>query len=337
MGCSLDEPSSFYKDKRVIITGGLGFIGSSLAIRLVSMGARVTLVDSLIPEYGGNLFNVAPIKDDVTINIADVRDCYSMNYLVRGQEIMFNLAGQVSHIDSMNDPYTDLDINTKSQLSILEACRKNNPDIKIIFASTRQIYGRPRYLPVDEKHPLQPVDINGVNKLAGEQYHVIYHDVYGIKTVALRLTNTYGPRLLVKHNRQGFLGWFIRLILEGKEITIFGDGMQLRDLNYIDDVVDAFLLSGCVENAVGRIMNLGAPDPISLVDIVKLMVEINGGGSYRLVPFPGEQKKIDIGHYYSEFSMAGNLLGWKPCVSIGEGFRRTISFYKQYGEKYYWK
>lgn len=230
---------SFYKNISVIITGGLGFIGSNLAICLANLGAKVTIVDSLIPEYGGNLFNIESVKDMVRVNIADVRDNYSMKYLVRGHDIMFNLAGQVSHIDSMEDPFTDLAINTQSQLSIVEACRKNNPGIKIIFASTRQIYGKPQYLPVDESHPLQPIDVNGINKIAGEQYHILYHNVYGLKTVVLRLTNTYGPRLLVKHNRQGFLGWFIRLLLEGKEITIFGDGQQLRDLNYIDDVVDA--------------------------------------------------------------------------------------------------
>lgn len=337
MSQTLDKFKSFYRDKSVIVTGGLGFIGSNLAMRLIGLDARVTLVDSLIPQYGGNLFNIEPVKNLVKVNIADVRDQYSMNYLVRGHEIMFNLAGQVSHIDSMNDPYADLDINTRSQLSILEACRKNNPDIKIIFAGTRQIYGKPQYLPVDENHPIQPTDINGVNKTAGEQYHILYHNVYNLKTVMLRLTNTYGPRLLVKHNRQGFLGWFIRLLIEGKEIEIFGDGQQLRDLNYIDDVVDALLLSGMMEESEGKIMNLGEPNPVSLLDIVKLMVEINGAGKYRIVPFPETQKKIDIGHYYSDFSRAKEILGWSPQISVKEGLTRTIEYYKKYGEDYYWK
>ena len=327
---------SFYENRSVIITGGLGFIGSNLALRLVELNANVTLVDSLIPEYGGNLFNVEPIKKHARINIADVRDVYSMNYLVRGHEIMFNLAGQVSHINSMEDPYTDLEINSRSQLSILEACRKNNPEIKLVYASTRQVYGKPQYLPVDENHPLQPTDVNGINKIAGEHYHTLYHDVYGIKTAVLRLTNTYGPRLLVKHNRQGFLGWFIRLLLEGKEINIFGDGQQLRDLNYIDDVVDALLLSGLTQEAEGQIINLGDDTPISLLDIVKTMIEINGSGKYVLVPFPNDQKKIDIGHYYSEYKKANKVLGWSPKVTIKEGLSRTIEFYKKYGEKYYW-
>lgn len=327
---------SFYKNISVIITGGLGFIGSNLAICLASMGAKVTIVDSLIPEYGGNLFNIEPVKDIVKVNIADVRDNYSMKYLVRKHDIMFNLAGQVSHIDSMEDPFTDLAINTQSQLSIVEACRRNNPDIKIIFASTRQIYGKPQYFPVDEKHPLQPTDVNGINKIAGEQFHILYHNIYGLKTVVLRLTNTYGPRLLVKHNRQGFLGWFIRLLLEDKEITIFGDGKQLRDLNYIDDVVDALLLSGIEKDAEGQIMNLGDNNPISLLDIVKTMIEISGSGSYKLIPFPDSLKKIDIGDYYSSFNKAKKILGWEPKTTVKEGLSKTIEYYKKYGKQYYW-
>ena len=327
---------SFYKNISVIITGGLGFIGSNLAICLANLGAKVTIVDSLIPEYGGNLFNIESVKDMVRVNIADVRDNYSMKYLVRGHDIMFNLAGQVSHIDSMEDPFTDLAINTQSQLSIVEACRKNNPGIKIIFASTRQIYGKPQYLPVDESHPLQPIDVNGINKIAGEQYHILYHNVYGLKTVVLRLTNTYGPRLLVKHNRQGFLGWFIRLLLEGKEITIFGDGQQLRDLNYIDDVVDALLLSGIEKDAEGQVMNLGDNTPISLLDIVKTMIEISGSGSYKLIPFPDSFKKIDIGDYYSSFNKAKKILDWEPKTTVKEGLSKTIEYYKKYGKQYYW-
>lgn len=327
---------SFYKNLSVIITGGLGFIGSSLAICLAKLGAKVTIVDSLIPEYGGNLFNIESVKDMVKVNIADVRDNYSMKYLVRGHDIMFNLAGQVSHIDSMEDPFTDLAINAQSQLSIVEACRKNNPDIKIIFASTRQVYGKPKYLPVDENHPLMPTDVNGINKIAGEQYHILYHNIYGLETVVLRLTNTYGPRLLVKHNRQGFLGWFIRLLLENKEITIFGDGKQLRDLNYIDDVVEALFLSGIKKDAEGQVMNLGDNEPISLLDIVKTMIEINGYGKYKLVPFPEGLKKIDIGDYYSSFNKAKKILDWEPKTTVKEGLSKTIEYYKKYGKQYYW-
>jgi UDP-glucose 4-epimerase len=330
-----NEMQQFYRDKKIIITGGVGFIGSNLSIRLVDLGARVTLIDSMIPQYGGNLFNIEEIKDKVQLNFSDVRDEHSMNFLVRGADIMFNLAGQVSHIDSMKDPYADLAINTRSQLSILEACKKYNPSIRIVFASTRQIYGKPEYLPVDEKHPLRPADINGVNKLAGEWYHILYSRIYGIQAVCLRLTNTYGPRLLMKHSRQGFIGWFIRQVVEGKEIEIFGTGKQLRGLNYVDDVVDALLIAGYVDALNGKIFNLGGCTPISLEEIAKLLVKINGSGSYRLVPFPEESKKIDIGDFYASYEKFKNATGWEPRVTYDEGFRKTIAYYKKH-QRHYW-
>jgi len=322
-------PDGFFRGKNVLITGGMGFVGSNLAIALVSKGAKVTLVDSMVRDTGGNLFNIKDIAEKVLINFSDVRDEHSMNFLVRGKDIMFNLAGQVSHIDSMVDPYTDLDINARSQLSILEACRKYNPGIKIVYASTRQVYGKPEYLPVDERHPLNPVDINGVNKLAGEWYHVLYDSVYGIKSVSLRMTNTFGPRLLMKHSRQGFIGWFVRQVIEGKEIRIFGDGQQLRDLNYIDDVVDALLI--CAENdgLNGKIFNLGNHPPITLEEIAKLLIKINRGGKYRLIPFPKESRKIDIGHYYASFDKFRDATGWEPKVGYEEGLRRMMAYYKK--------
>lgn len=324
-----------YKGKKVLITGGMGFIGSNLAIQLVKLGARVTLVDSMIPDYGGNLFNIKGIEGKVRLNFSDVRDEHSMDFLIRDMELMFNLAGQVSHIDSMKDPYTDLEINTKSQLSILESCKKYNTDIKIVFASTRQIYGKPQYLPVDEKHPLEPTDVNGINKMAGEWYHILYNRIYGIKTVCLRMTNTYGPRLLLKHNRHGFLGWFMRQIIENKEITIYGNGKQLRDLNYIDDVVDALLISGIESTLDGKIFNLGQHPPISLEDIAKLLVKINGAGSYRLVEFPEDSKKIDIGDYYSSYKKFKSVAGWKPKTSYADGFKETLEYYKK-NHRHYW-
>src|SRR6516162_3802634 len=219
----------------VLITGGLGFIGSSLARRLVTLDTKVTLVDSLIPQYGGNLFNVDDIRGLVRIEMTDVRDTKAMTALIKKRDFLFNLAGQTSHLDSMTDPLTDLDINAAAQLSILEACRLHNPGIKIIFASTRQIYGRPQYLPVDERHPLDPVDVNGINKLAGEMHHLLYHRVHGIRACALRLTNTYGPGMRVKDDRQTFLGIWIRRLIEGQPIQIFGDGAQQRDFNFVDD------------------------------------------------------------------------------------------------------
>jgi nucleoside-diphosphate-sugar epimerase len=246
-----------FTDKEVLITGGLGFIGSNLAIKLVELGAHVTIIDSMIPEYGGNIKNIEPVKDKITINYSDVRDEFSVKYLIQQKDFLFNLAGQTSHIDSMTNPFQDLEINAKSQLSILEACRKYNPSIKIVFASTRQLYGKPQYLPVDEKHPIIPVDVNGINKLSGESYHLLYNDVYNIDACVLRLTNTYGPRLRVKDARQTFLGIWIRTVLEDKPFLIFGDGEQVRDYNYVDDVVDAFLLAALSEKSNGEIYNLG--------------------------------------------------------------------------------
>ncbi|MDZ7316543.1 MAG: NAD-dependent epimerase/dehydratase family protein [candidate division KSB1 bacterium] len=323
-----------FAGKKVMITGGLGFIGSNLAHRLVAYGAEVLIVDSLIPDYGGNLFNIHGIEDKVCVNIADVRDQYSMRYLVRGQDYIFNLAGQVSHIDSMNDPFTDLEINCRAQLSILEACRHNNPHVKIVFAGTRQQYGKPDYLPVDEKHLQHPTDVNGINKMAGEWYHILYNNVYGIRAASLRLTNTYGPRQLIRHDRQGFISVFIRKILDNETILIFGDGKQIRDFTYVEDVVDAFLLTAAYSDCDGQIFNLGGDEPMRLIDLVKLMIEIAGQGSYKLVPFPPEKKRIDIGDYYGDYRRIYATLGWKYRVTLREGLAKTFEFYRKYGEHY---
>jgi UDP-glucose 4-epimerase len=325
----------FFSGKQVMITGGLGFIGSNLARRLVEVGARVLLVDSLIPSYGGNLFNIHGIEDRVRVNIADVRDEYGMDYLVRGHDLIFNLAGQVSHVDSMQDPYTDLEINCRAQLSILEACRKNNPTVKVLFAGTRQQYGRPLYLPVDEKHPMYPTDINGVDKMAGEWYHIVYHRAYGLRTCSLRLTNTYGPRMLVKNNRQTALGWFVRLALDNEEIQIWGDGEQLRDYNYVDDVVDAFLRAAASEESDGHVFNLGGRRPVSHLELIDTLIAVAGAGSYRLVPWPPERQKIDIGDVYSSYALIQETLGWEPRVELREGLERTVAFYREHKEEYW--
>jgi UDP-glucose 4-epimerase len=327
--------TEIFKGKETLITGGLGFIGSNLAHRLVALGAEVTIVDSLIPAYGGNLFNIEAIKDRIRINIADVRDQYGMNYLVKGQEYIFNLAGQVSHIDSMEDPFTDLEINCRSQLSILEACRRNNPDVKIIFAGTRQQYGKPDYLPVDEKHPLHPTDVNGINKMAGEWYHILYNNVYGIRSTSLRLTNTYGPRQLMKHNRQGFVGWFIRQAVDGDTINVFGDGSQVRDFNYVDDVVEAFLLAAAFNDCNGHIYNLGGDEPTSLLDFVRLLLKVSGGEKYEIVPFPPDKKRIDIGDYYADYSKIHKTLGWQCKTSLREGLEKTVAYYREH-RVHYW-
>ena len=324
-----------YSGKEILITGGLGFIGSNLARRLVSQGANLTLVDSLIPQYGGNTFNIDDIKNKVAVNVCDVRDTFAMEHLIQGKDYLFNLAGQTSHLDSMADPHTDLDINAAAQLSILEVCRKVNPDIKIVFASTRQLYGRPDYLPVDEKHPNRPVDVNGINKLAGEWYHLLYNNVYGIRACALRLTNTYGPGMRVKDARQTFLGIWIRLLLEGKPIKVFGDGKQLRDFNFVDDCVEALLLAGASDQANGKVYNLGGSEVIGLKDLSKMMVNLGHGGSFELAPFPSDKKAIDIGDYYSDFSLITKELGWVPKIDLKDGLKRTLNYYSTHFSHYW--
>jgi UDP-glucose 4-epimerase len=324
-----------FSEKRVLITGGLGFIGSNLARSLVRMGARVTLVDSLIPEYGGNPWNVEDLKDQITINVCDVRDPHAMAYLIKGQDWLFNLAGQTSHLDSMLDPKTDLDINAVAQLSILEACRIHNPEVKLIFASTRQIYGKPDYLPVDERHPIRPVDVNGINKVAGESYHLLYNQVYGLRATALRLTNTYGPGMRVKDARQTFLGVWIRRILEGKPILVYGDGSQLRDFTYVDDCVEALLRVAASDEANGKVYNLGSREVISLSDLAEMVVELHGSGSFEKIEFPQDRKAIDIGDYYSDYTLIEGDLGWAPAVGLREGIQRTLSYYQEH-RQHYW-
>ena len=324
-----------FQGKRVLITGGLGFIGSNLAIRLVELGADVTLVDSLIPTYGGNLWSIEPIKDKVRINISDVRDPFSMKYLVSGQDFLFNLAGQTCHVDSMENPETDLAINTQAQLHILEACRHHNPDIKIVFTSTRQVYGRPLRIPIDEDHPLVPVDINGVHKLAAEQYHRLYNNIYGIHSVILRLTNTYGQRMRVVDARQTFLGIWIRRILEGQPILIYGDGTQLRDYNYIDDVVDALLLTAAANRSWGQVLNLGSTEVFSLTETAQVFLKLIPGGEVKYVPFPKDRLAIDIGDYQGDFSKISKELNWEPKTNFEDGLRKTLDYYRENHIRYW--
>jgi UDP-glucose 4-epimerase len=324
----------FYGGRRVMITGGLGFIGSNIARRLVELGADVLLMDSLIPGAGANFFNIDGIADRVRVNIADVRLESTMNHLVRDREVIFNLAGQVSHIDSMKDPYADLEINCRSQLSILEACRKSNPRVKVVFAGTRQVYGKPDSLPVTEAHLVRPVDVNGINKAAGENYHILYNNVFAVRACSLRLTNVYGPRQLIRHNRQGFIGWFIRLALEGREIQIFGDGSQIRDFVYVDDAVDAFLRAGASDACNGHVFNVGGAEPISHRDLVSLLIDVAGTGSVRYVPWPAEKKLIDIGSFYADSSRFRSAVGWEPRVSLRNGLARTLDYYRAHADQY---
>src|SRR5436190_5050117 len=322
------EYREFYRGRRVLVTGGVGFIGSNLARQLVDLGADVVLVDSMIPDYGGNLFNIADIQDRVRLNLGDIRNQTIMDVLVRDREVIFNLAGQVSHIDSMRDPYTDLDINCRAQLSMLEACRQFNPAVKVVFAGTRQVYGKPDRLPVDESHLVRPIDVNGVNKAAGEYYHLLYNNAFGVRACSLRLTNVYGPRQLIRHNRQGFIGWFIRLAIEDAEIQVFGDGSQMRDFVYVEDAADAFLRAGASAACDGEGFNVGGLEPIAHRDLVDLLLSVAGTGRVKYVPWPADKKAIDIGSFYSDSSKVAAATGWTPRVSLREGFQRTIEFYR---------
>jgi dTDP-glucose 4,6-dehydratase/UDP-glucose 4-epimerase len=318
-----------FAGKQALVTGGLGFIGSNLARRLVRDGAKVTIVDSLDPKYGGNRYNIADIESNVAVDIADVRDAKAMETVLAEKDYVFNLAGQTGHVDSMTDPTTDLEINCAAQLGMLEACRRVSPNVKIVFTSTRQLYGKPDYLPVDERHPIRPVDVNGINKWSGEQYHILYNNVYGIRAAVLRLTNTYGPGMRVKDARQTFVGLWVRQLLEGRPIRIFGDGTQLRDLIYVEDCVDA-IVAAAAEGAAGRIYNVGSPEVVSLNELAETMVSLGYGGTFERVPFPPDRAAIDIGDYYTDISLIRKELGWAPRVSLREGLESTVSFYRKH-------
>jgi UDP-glucose 4-epimerase len=317
------------------VTGGLGFIGSNLAIRLVELGANVTVVDALIEGHGGNRFNIEPVRDRLRLEIADVRDQPAIEDLVGRQDVIFHLAGQVSHVDSMTDPVRDLELNYRSALSLLEACRRRNGDGRVVFAASRQQYGKPRYLPVDEQHPLDPVDVNGVDKAAAEASLLVYHRAHGLPACSLRLTNTYGPRMQMRHARQGFAAWFVRLALEGREIELYGGGSALRDFNYVDDVVDAFLVAGRSEEAIGEVYNLGHPDPTSVRGFAESLLEAVGGGSLRDVPFPEERSRIDVGSVYADFQKIRGELGWEPRTSLRKGLARTVEYFRAHRAAYW--
>jgi UDP-glucose 4-epimerase len=327
--------NNVYKGCSVLITGGAGFIGSNLARSLVALGdVKVSIVDSLIPDQGGSLFNLQGIEHQIELHRVDLRDAPAMNHLVSGMDYVFNLAGNVSHLESMLNPQLDLELNCVAHLKLLEAIRQYNPHVKIVFTSTRQVYGKPLYLPVDEQHRLAPLDVNGINKLAAEHYHLLYHRIYGTRAVCLRLTNTYGPRQLLCHDRQGFIPWFIRGAMEGKVLELFGDGKQRRDLNYVDDVVEALLLTGASEATDGEIYNLGAPDPISVAELAAELISLTGRGQIRAVPFPAERQLIDIGNFYSSYGKIENAIGWRPRTSLRTGLALTIDYYKKYGQHY---
>ena len=330
---SVDEVADCYQRRKVIVTGGLGFIGSNLARRLVDLGAEVTVVDALIPNFGGNPANLRGFTDKLRVCHFDLCDSTRLAPLLPGCEFVFNLAGQVSHLDSMLNPLTDLDANVRAQLVLLEACRRHCPEARVVFASTRQIYGRPTYLPVDEHHPLQPVDVNGVHKMAAEAHHILYHQVYGLPTVCLRLTNTFGPRMRIKDARQTFLGIWLRRVVENGVFEVWG-GAQKRDLTHVEDVVEAFLLAGVVSGTIGQSFNVGGSLPMTLQELAEQLVDIARTGRYELKEFPQERKRIDIGDYFADDQRFRQLTGWRPKVSVPEGLASTIAYYRSYLSDY---
>lgn len=317
-----------FTGSKVLITGGMGFIGSNLAIRLLEEGADVTILDSMLDDYGANLYNIEPVKNRLSINFSDMRDEHSLRYLVRGKDFIFNLAGQVSHQDSMKEPFMDMEVNLRAQLSLLETCRHYTPNVVIIYSSTRQIYGKPHYLPVDENHPLLPPDVNGINKLASEYYHSLYTRVYGLKTISLRLTNTYGPRQLIKNSRQGFIGWFVNRAVTDNTIELFGTGEQLRDFTYVTDVVEAMCLVAKNPVTYGKVYNLSG-ECASLKKVAEMLIRHAGSGKIKIVPFPEERKKIDIGNFFGTSELLHKDTGWRPQVTLDDGLRRTIEYYRK--------
>jgi UDP-glucose 4-epimerase len=324
-----------FKEKQVLVTGGLGFIGSNLSAQLIKLGAKVTIVDNMIPRLGGNLFNVREIADRIHINFSDVRDAHSMDYLVKGQEFIFHLAGQVNHVDSIRNPIQDLDINCRGTLVLLESCRKYNREAKVIFSGTRGEYGASVTLPVNEDHPTNPKGIYAVTNLTAEKMVLVYHDVHKIPGTCLRITNTFGPRHQMAHDEYGVLNWFIRKAIDDEVIPVFGDGRILRDFLYVDDLVDCFLQVAACDEAYGEVFNVGTGLAISFSDLAKKIVEVAGKGKVAFTEFTQERKEVEPGDYYTDISKIKRVVGWSPQTSLEEGLRRTVEFYRK-NKKEYW-
>lgn len=319
---------SIFRGTRVAITGGVGLIGSALARRLVELGADVLLIDNMMPEGGGNLANIAAVRDQVRVDLADIRDCRAMRGLLAGQDFLFDLAAQTSHLDSMKAPFEDHAINATAQLQLLETCREVAPGIVIVHAGTRQIYGRPRYIPVDEAHPLNPTDVNGVNKMAGESFHLMFHSAYGLDTRSLRLTNVYGPGMRIKDARQNFLGIWLKRVLEGDAFEVWG-GEQRRDMVFVDDAAEAFLAAAVTPHTRGKALNVGGDAPYSLTEIAAAMIAANGGkGRCELKEFPPERKRIDIGDFVTDDRQFRALADWLPRVTLADGLERSLAYYR---------
>ncbi len=324
-----------FAGKRVLITGGLGFLGSSLALELVDSGANVLVVDALLPNQGGNRFNLNPAEGRVRINIADIRNRNSMRVLVQEQDFLFNCSASLSHTGSMDDPFTDLENNCQGHLSLLEACRLENRALKIVLAATRSQYGPALRLPVEEDHPQRPRDVNGIHHIASEAYHLLYQQSYGIRVAVLRLPNLYGPRQQMRHGQQGFLNWFMRRALDNESLSLFGDGAPLRDFNYVDDAVAALLLAAANPAADGEVFNLGCPEPLTVRAIAERIVHAAGRGRVEMVPYPTSAQRVEVGDFYCDYSKIRRMLGWEPVVDFDEGLRRTLDYYRANREQYW--
>jgi UDP-glucose 4-epimerase len=324
-----------YRDKSVLITGGLGFIGSNLAIRLAHEGARVVIVDPAVPGCGGNPFNIEPVRERVQLIPVDIAETAALVEAIRASDVIFNLAGEISHIHSMQYPERDLAINTLSQMRFLMACREHAPGVRIVFAGTRQIYGVPEYLPVDESHPVNPVDFNGVHKYAATMYHLMLSRSGELDAVVLRLTNVYGPRLALDVPCQGFISTFLRRALCGRRLEVFGDGRQLRDPLYVDDAVEALLTAGAARRLPLRAYNVGGPGGLTLLDIATIISIAAGVEPPILAPFPEDRKPIDIGSYYTDSRRIGEDLGWRASTAFEDGIRTTLDFYARHAGHYF--
>lgn len=325
----------FYAGKKVLVTGGLGFLGSNLARRLCELGAKVALLDSLLKSHGGNPFNIADFKKKVRWHKGDIRNKALVEKLIEGAEILFNIAAQTSHTDSMKNPWLDVDINTRGQITLLEACRRLNPRIRIVYCSTRAVYGSSSKSVIDEETSPNPMDIYSANKLAGENYHRIYAKVFGLNATILRVANGYGPRAQMKEPSFGILNWFIRLALDDQPIKIFGDGRQVRDYAYVEDIVQAFLKTAEKQDLPGEVLNVGSGRGVPLIDIVKDVVRIAGTGKITYVPWPETNKKIDVGDFVADVGKIKTRTGWEASMELERGLRETIVFYRKH-KRHYW-
>ena len=320
---------------RILVTGGMGFIGSSLARRLVSDGAQVTLCDAMIDGYGGNPANIAELRGRVEVDASDVRDAAAMERLVDGRDIVFHLAAQVSHVMSLSNPYPDIDINIKGTAVVLEACRKRNPRAVIVRSGTRGQYGPAVKLPVSEDTPSDPRGIYEISQLSSEMICRTYTRIHGIRTVPLRLTNIYGPRAQMRHSQFGVVNWFVRLALEGRPIPIFGTGKILRDFLYVDDCVEALVAAATSPAAVGEILNVGHDRPSTFLEVAELLREIVPDTRIEFTEFSPERKAQEPGDFVSDITKIRRLLGWEPKTNLREGLARTVDFYRERRAEYF--